>query len=804
MKSTIIVMEAFLTQLVTLTQLGESEQSNKVNRIIEFLSQNAVVGWVIAGFTVVAIATTAIAKLTGNLDKILEFIYKYRTKKKNELSEKQTLNFRNQLIRVEEGNVAQRIEDSLHNLVRIDLDREEQRQRVGRPSITLVEEDPKPSRPIRSLINRSLKVFKGLAESGMDSTSPATAIAPVSISNQTYDIYHRNDIQGRLLILGEPGAGKTTELLLLAEKLIGDATESPQKPIPIIFELSAWRTGTSLTTWLCIQLYEKYRISKDVTAEWIRSNQLLPLLDGLDELGLQNQVLCIAAINECLLEYPALQTIVCCRREEYEKGNSHIDELKGAIYLQPARHSQVRNYLKDLNRVRLWEHIQAEPELLSLAQYPLFLTMMVVAHQACDIRDKQTLLNAYIEAQLTNPDNQGAYKPNQEPSKEKTLHYLAWLALHLEDIRETEFLIEELQPSWLRFERQRIVYDLLLVLNLSLSVGLLIGLPLGLLMGFTAGIAFESTPSLAVKLSSGLWAGTYMGLWFGVGFTAWGLAIFGLGIELGLGVFFGLVFWMLAGPITGLVFGLGIGIIGATLSKKKQALIFMLPVIGPRDELSQDSIEPTEQFHWSSSTALERGVAGVLKNGVPAGLIFCLMLGAKAGLLTGVGVGLVGGLLDGLIAGLSTNRVQEKTAPNQGIRKSVKISFVGILSLGLGSVLVGGLVSTSIFLLTVVRNGSQDLPLGLGELALGLVTGTLLAVLTALPLGLLREPTKGIKAAIQHLTLRILLTKYGYAPWNYEQFLEHAVRHRLIQRTGGRYRFIHDLLRKHFAQMPSS
>jgi len=43
--------------------------------------------------------------------------------------------------------------------------------------------------------------------------------------------------------------------------------------------------------------------------------------------------------------------------------------------------------------------------------------------------------------------------------------------------------------------------------------------------------------------------------------------------------------------------------------------------------------------------------------------------------------------------------------------------------------------------------------------------------------------------------------KKGSIPWNFKLFLEHATQHRFIQRTGGRYRFIHDLLREHFAQM---
>ena len=67
--------------------------------------------------------------------------------------------------------------------------------------------------------------------------------------------------------------------------------------------------------------------------------------------------------------------------------------------------------------------------------------------------------------------------------------------------------------------------------------------------------------------------------------------------------------------------------------------------------------------------------------------------------------------------------------------------------------------------------------------------------------GLLGGLSGGLGATILHFSLRICLTQKGYTPWNYSQFLEHAARHRFIQRTGGRYRFVHDLLRQHFAQM---
>ena len=58
----------------------------------------------------------------------------------------------------------------------------------------------------------------------------------------------------------------------------------------------------------------------------------------------------------------------------------------------------------------------------------------------------------------------------------------------------------------------------------------------------------------------------------------------------------------------------------------------------------------------------------------------------------------------------------------------------------------------------------------------------------------------GLIGAIKHFALRFTLHQAGVAPWNYEKFLTHAENHRFIQRVGGRYRFVHDLLRTRFAQ----
>lgn len=62
------------------------------------------------------------------------------------------------------------------------------------------------------------------------------------------------------------------------------------------------------------------------------------------------------------------------------------------------------------------------------------------------------------------------------------------------------------------------------------------------------------------------------------------------------------------------------------------------------------------------------------------------------------------------------------------------------------------------------------------------------------------QPAGGT-ACIQHFALRLILYSNGYIPWNYARFLDYCTERMLLQRVGGRYRFIHKLLQDHFAQM---
>jgi predicted lipid-binding transport protein (Tim44 family) len=86
-------------------------------------------------------------------------------------------------------------------------------------------------------------------------------------------------------------------------------------------------------------------------------------------------------------------------------------------------------------------------------------------------------------------------------------------------------------------------------------------------------------------------------------------------------------------------------------------------------------------------------------------------------------------------------------------------------------------------------------------LIFGLIGGLIGKLVGGLIFGLIGGLIGGGFACTQHFTLRLILYRNGYIPWNYARFLNYCTERLFLQRVGGRYRFIHKLVQDHFAQM---
>ncbi|MDR9893797.1 hypothetical protein G7B40_004310 [Aetokthonos hydrillicola Thurmond2011] len=104
---------------------------------------------------------------------------------------------------------------------------------------------------------------------------------------------------------------------------------------------------------------------------------------------------------------------------------------------------------------------------------------------------------------------------------------------------------------------------------------------------------------------------------------------------------------------------------------------------------------------------------------------------------------------------------------------------------------------------------ADDIAIGIFG-AIGALTGVLItavyldlnfAIFNGLIIGIISFLLGGGDACIKHFILRLILYFNGYIPWNYARFLNYCTERLLVQRIGGRYRFIHKMLQDHFAQM---
>jgi predicted NACHT family NTPase len=103
---------------------------------------------------------------------------------------------------------------------------------------------------------------------------------------------------GQLVILGAPGSGKTTEALKLMRALLREARLDEAAPVPEIFPLSSWaKEHKPILEWLADQLRARHGRPWSEARSLVWHHQVVPVLDGLDEVAPEHREECVQAIN---------------------------------------------------------------------------------------------------------------------------------------------------------------------------------------------------------------------------------------------------------------------------------------------------------------------------------------------------------------------------------------------------------------------------------------------------------------------------------------------------------------------------
>jgi DNA polymerase III delta prime subunit len=225
-----------------------------------------------------------------------------------------------------------------------------------------------------ALVELGLTQMPGMVDSPFGST-------PISPDQSLGGVF--NEIGRSLLILGEPGSGKTTMLLRLAKELIVQFENEPGFPLPVIFNLSSWtRTTNDFPGWLADELSTKYLIPRKIGASWVDQNRILLLLDGLDEVGAERRNACVQAINTYLSRSAVPGVVVCCRFKEYLDLGSKLN-LNGAIRLKALSRVKILQTVGDAGVAYsgLLELLKKDPSFLKLAEIPFMLNLMLRTYE---------------------------------------------------------------------------------------------------------------------------------------------------------------------------------------------------------------------------------------------------------------------------------------------------------------------------------------------------------------------------------------------------------------------------------------
>jgi hypothetical protein len=492
---------------------------------------------------------------------------------------------------------------------------------------------------------------------------------------------------GRLVVLGEPGTGKTMLMVRLVLDLL--ARRDPGGSVPILASVASWNpVEQDLRSWLAGQLMLDHPalagpLAGDtpvstLAAALLASGLILPVLDGLDEIPEEVRGPAVSRINDAL--WPGERVVVTCRGKEYRKavrpegGIEATIRAAAVVELRLLDADDVRRYLHDdaagpaakARWTPVFEVLGTETPAGEALSTPLMVglaraiynprpgelagTLRDPAKELCssDLVNRQAvesmLFDAFIPAAYRND-------PDDRWKAQDAEKWLVFLAHHLEQT------IGGPDLAWWQLRRavRRPTFGVLLTLGCLLLVGLASALASGwgtvLTLEFASGLKL----GLVTGMSSGILLGLFVVIWnYLAEPPSWarrsfdetpsrGMRISPVGSILGLG----------SGVLLGLVAALGFGF-GYNLKAGLGAGLGLGLMIGYAGVLVAGLIAARGDVAAASSpqAVLARDQRAALLLVVIAGLAAGLGAGLAGWLTFGPAIGFGLGLLAGPVTGL--------------------------------------------------------------------------------------------------------------------------------------------------------
>ncbi|MFG3154999.1 NACHT domain-containing protein [Streptomyces sp. NPDC048219] len=191
--------------------------------------------------------------------------------------------------------------------------------------------------------------------------------SPGAVGGSIAAYFHRTST-GRMVVLGGPGSGKSVLVLRLATELLQERqTGGKGGPVPVILPLASWDPREGLFTWIArqIALDHPYACTPvpgappiAVASALLRTRQVLPVLDGYDELPPEVRKRAMRRLRDGTKG--GVPFVLTSRQAEYHE---HVPEqnvfARTEIDLCPLEYSAVAEYLNPGGGTSRWAEVLA-------------------------------------------------------------------------------------------------------------------------------------------------------------------------------------------------------------------------------------------------------------------------------------------------------------------------------------------------------------------------------------------------------------------------------------------------------------
>jgi hypothetical protein len=169
-------------------------------------------------------------------------------------------------------------------------------------------------------------------------------------------VFDREDVPRRLVLLGEPGAGKSLLVIHLTVQML--ARRRPGEPVTVLLSAASWNPVQSLDDWIADQLIAQDRrlatpvpgpsaTSRSLARDLVACGLVLPVLDGLDELDDERQRAALIGLSRAA--DAGREFVVTCRTQPYKAAVRVCGPIPAAVVaeLQPVPPAEAAQHLAD-------------------------------------------------------------------------------------------------------------------------------------------------------------------------------------------------------------------------------------------------------------------------------------------------------------------------------------------------------------------------------------------------------------------------------------------------------------------------